>query len=76
MTALKDKILQFLPDFVVKLMIDIFVMISYNLNMDIKWLGIEHEHYGQITTQILDYHVENIFFPMDQSKRTCYSSCV
>jgi len=44
-----------LPDFVIKFGMDIFVWISYNLNMDLKILGIEHDHFGQLATYMVDF---------------------
>ena len=72
----KDRILMWLPDFIVKLGIDIMVYLSYNLKMSFKCFGFEYDHSAQVFTRFIDFEAENVYFPMDQSKRCVFSVCI
>jgi hypothetical protein len=66
-----NQILKFLPTWIVQCYLIIFSYLSYDLNLNIPFLGIKKNHFGfGLVVNTASYKIDNIFFPLSYLSRT------
>ncbi len=65
--------LRFVPTFIIELILNILSFLSYNLSLNIPFLGLRKNHFGfGMVFDAQKYNTENVFFPLSNLTKTIH----